>query len=510
MPALASAQRIHLELADEVAKFYADPYGFVRFAYPWGEKGRPLEKESGPDDNQKEFLQSLGAEVRKRKFTASNGYKPVMPILMSESSGHGTGKSAMGAWLTDWILSTRPHSIGTVTAGTATQLDERTWAAIEHWTRLCITAPWFDIMAKGIYSKTSPETWKVVTQTCKEENAQSFAGQHARTSTSWYLFDEASAVPGKIFQVAYEGGLTDGEPMMFAWGQMERNTGWFYEICFGNQAQYWNHRTVDSRTARFTNKELIERQIREYGEDSDIVRVRVFGLPPRASEFQFIDTGRVDAAKTRAVPGNLPGEPLICGVDVSGGGSAWNVCAFRRGLDARTIPRYRLPGEAIRHDRGLLVGKLAEILADDRPERKVAAMFVDSAFGSPIVERLHALGYRDRVHEVNFGGESPNQHQANMRAYMWNAMKDWLLKGAIPTDSEMAERDRLCAQVILPGFGLNRSNKLVLESKQDMQKRGERSPDDADALALTFARPVAIPKPQKRYWPGASQASPWS
>ena len=50
-------------------------------------------------------------------------------------------------------------------------------------------------------------------QTCKEENAQSFAGQHARTSTSWYLFDEASEVPPKIWQTAYEG-LTDGEPMV--------------------------------------------------------------------------------------------------------------------------------------------------------------------------------------------------------------------------------------------------------------------------------------------------------
>jgi hypothetical protein len=53
-----------------------------------------------------------------------------------------------------------------------------------------------------------------VAQTCKEENAQSFAGQHAATSTSWYLFDEASAVPDSIYEVAY-GGLTDGEPMMF-------------------------------------------------------------------------------------------------------------------------------------------------------------------------------------------------------------------------------------------------------------------------------------------------------
>ena len=54
-------------------------------------------------------------------------------------------------------------------------------------------------------------------------------------STSWYLFDEASEVPDKVFQTAY-GGLTDGEPMFFAWGQPVRNTGEFYRICFGDLA----------------------------------------------------------------------------------------------------------------------------------------------------------------------------------------------------------------------------------------------------------------------------------
>jgi hypothetical protein len=39
-----------------------------------------------------------------------------------------------------------------------------------------------------------------------------------------------------------------------------------------------------------------------------------------------------------------------------------------------------------------------------------------------------------------------------------------------------------------PGYHINRSNLLVIESKADMQKRGQASPDDGDVLALTFAR----------------------
>jgi Hint domain-containing protein len=465
-----SATQVNLQLADEVAKYYADPLKFVMFAYPWGEKG-PLQNETGPDDNQKEFLRSLGAEVKRRRF---DGHTPVMPTLMAETSGHGTGKSAMGAWIANWIMSTRPGSIGTVTAGTYQQLESRTWAAIQHWTRLCITSHWFEMRAGGVYNKARPADWKVVIQSCKEENAQAFAGQHAATSTSWYLFDEASEVPDAVWKVAY-GGLTDGEPMMFAWGQPVRNTGEFYRVCFGSLAERWNHRRVDSRTSRFTNKSLIEQWIADYGLDSDFVRVRVLGMPPTASELQFIDWERIRGAMSRRAEG-LPDEPLIAGFDVSGGGAAWNVIRFRRGYDARSLAPIRITGERGR-DRGVLIAAAAEVLSDQRPGRKVAAMFVDSAFGAAIVERLHTLGHRN-VHEVSFGGKSNDEHQENMRAYMWHRMKEWLLNGAIPEDEDLA------SQLTRPGYHINRSNRLVLESKADMQRRGEASPDDADALCF--------------------------
>jgi hypothetical protein len=130
---------------------------------------------------------------------------------------------------------------------------------------------------------------------------------------------------------------------------------------------------------------------------------------------------------------------------------------------------------------------LLGILRERDPRKKVAAMFVDSAFGSPIVERLRTLGF-DNVHEVSFGAHSPDYHDANWRAYMWRSMKDWLAKGAIPDDEPFA------LQLCLPGYHINRSNKLVLESKSDLAKRGEASPDDADAFALTFAQHVA-PEP---------------
>lgn len=472
---------VEAQIDELVASCYDDPLKFVRVCFPWGEPG-PLEHEEGPDDNQIEFLTALGAEIKQRAF---NGRDPVLPILMNETSGHGTGKTAQGGWLASFILSTRPNSIGTVTAGTATQLSERTWAAIQFWLRLCITAPWFDIMERGIYSKHYPDSWKLVAQTCQRQNAQAFAGQHARTSTSWYLFDEASTIDDRIWETAY-GGLTDGEPMLFAWGQCVKNTGEFYRVCFGSLAARWNGRRVDSRTSRFTSKALIAQQIQDYGIDSDFVKVRILGLPPSASELQYIDRARVDLARQRTTTA-LPDEPIVAGFDVSGGGKAWNVIRFRQGLNGDVLPPIRLPGDAD-PDRSARIALCAELLSDQRPGHKLAALFVDAAFGAAIVVRLQALGFR-QVYEINFGGDSPDPHDANRRAFMWHRAKDWLLLGALPDD------DRVCDQLCLPGYHLNGSGKLVLESKADLQKRGEQSPDDADAFCLTFAAAVSVTRP---------------
>src|SRR6476646_3229129 len=156
----------------------------------------------------------------------------------------------------------------------------------------------------------------------------------------------------------------------------------------------------------------------------------------------------------------------------------------------RSIPRIRIPGEHTR-DRSVLVGKPSEILRDKRPDRKVTAMFIDTAFGSPIYERLRALGFNN-VYEVNFGlTHTPDRAKANMRAYMWSQMKDWLLTGAIETDEKMA------MDLAGPGYHINRSNLLVLESKADMQTRGQAPPDDADALALICAQDVAPPEKEE-------------
>jgi len=482
-------------ISDIAIEFFDDPLGFVRTSYPWRAPSTSLEAFDGPDEWQADELRRIGAEVKARRF---DGVHAVRPIRLAVASGHGIGKSTFVAWLVDWIMCTRGDAQGTVTANTVPQLETKTWAAIQKWTALCEFGSSFRVTSNAMRHRFRPQQWFCTAQTCREENSEAFAGQHAKTSTSFYIFDEASAIPDKIFEVA-EGGLTDGEPMIFAFGNLTRNSGKFYRITCGSEQHRWLHRSIDSRASALTNPDQIKEWLEDYGEDSDFFRVRVRGLPPRASELQYIDQDRVNAAQKRPVE-TLEDDPLIAGVDVSGGGSAWTVCAFRRGKDARALPRIRLTGEQSR-DRNVIVARLADVLADPRESHRPIAMFIDSAFGSPIVERLRVLGHKNVI-EVNFGGASPDPHVLNMRAVMWSRLKDWLLTGAIPDDPQLE------AQLTGPGYHIDRANRLVIESKQNMAKRGVASPDDADALALTFAQRVAPFRKKPR--PPSTSAPPGS
>ena len=68
---------------------------------------------------------------------------------------------------------------------------------------------------------------------------------------------------------------------------------------------------------------------------------------------------------------------------------------------------------------------------------------------------------------------------------MWDTMAQWLRGGgSLPDDEE------LCAELAMPEYGYDAKGRILLEAKDKMKERCGRSPDLADAAALTFATPV--------------------
>jgi hypothetical protein len=198
---------------------------------------------------------------------------------------------------------------------------------------------------------------------------------------------------------------------------------------------------------------------------------------------QFIDSERIGEAVSRPLIVD-PTAALVMGVDLARQGVDQSVIRFRRGLDARSIPalKFRIP------DLMLVASRIMEQVNAHNPD----AVFVDgTGMGWGVVDRLNQLGCPNVI-GVNFGGRAERTdggeaaaRYANKRAEMWGFMKDWLRSGCLPDDAD------LVADLGNVEYGYDGSDALLLERKDDMRRRGLASPDDGDALALTFAYPVA-------------------
>jgi phage terminase large subunit len=164
----------------------------------------------------------------------------------------------------------------------------------------------------------------------------------------------------------------------------------------------------------------------------------------------------------------------IIGVDVARYGGDRSVIFRRQGLAAFSPQVFTSISNMD------LAGMVAKTITEWRPD----AVFVDAGRGEGVIDRLRQLGHD--VQEVNFGGRPIDPKYANKRAEMWDSLAQWVKsKGAIP---DMPE---LIADLAAPQYLFStQTSKFAIESKEAMKARGLKSPDIADALALTFAYPV--------------------
>lgn len=426
-------------------------------AFPWG--SGDLRDMEGPDDWQRDILRAIGNGV----LTASEA------LRYATSSGHGVGKTALTAWLILWAMSTRPNLSGVVTANTKSQLETKTWRELALWHKRAINRHWFEWTATKFYHVEHPDTWFVAAVPWSKERSEAFAGQHAEHVL--VIYDEASAVDDAIWEVS-EGAMTTPGAMWFVFGNPTRNTGRFRE-CWGKFRHRWNVRKVDSRNALMANKAQLQQWVDDYGEDSDFVRIRVRGEFPRASATQFIPGDLVDNAKRRQAAGF---GPVVLGVDVARFGDDQTVIVRRQGDRLDILARYR----------GLDTMQTAARVAEIMQAQKAHGVFIDGVgVGGGVVDRLRQLQHK--VTDVN-GGQRPSDptKYRNLRAECWGKMRDWLNHGCLPDD------DELSGDLIGPEYGFDEMNRIQIEKKEDMKKRGLASPDTADALALTFAMPVNV------------------
>ena len=459
---------------------------FVMFVYPWGKEGTPLHNFKEPKAWQRDELQSITEHIKTQKEKMAMGLPPKV-YKSATSSGRGIGKSTLTAWLMHWMMTTRLGSTSIITANTEDQLKNKTWGELGKWHTLSINEHWFNKFAMSLrphawFEKNLQKSLKLDStyyyanaQLWSEEKPDAFAGAH-NMAGELVIFDEASGIPKKIWTVT-EGIFT--EPILdrywFAFSNPRRNEGEFFDT-FDKYSRFWNLRNLDARTVEGVDKGTLNEIIEKYGEDSDEARVEVKGQFPRRGDDQFISKELVDQSVHRELFIDT-GQALIMGCDPARFGEDTAAVRFRQGRDARSIPPIEFKGL----DSQQLADKWAELIIRYDPD----AVCIDAGNGAGVIDRLRHMGYK--IHEIWFGSKADDSERyANKRTEMWAEMRTWLSGGSIDAHAQ------LIIDLAAPKYRyMGRSDKMMLEPKEEMKKRGLKSPDNADALALTFAVKVA-------------------
>jgi transcriptional regulator with XRE-family HTH domain len=189
--------------------------------------------------------------------------------------------------------------------------------------------------------------------------------------------------------------------------------------------------------------------------------------------------------------------PLVIGYDPAWLGEDRHTMAWRRGRRVLKVE------SRMKLDTVEAAGWLKQVIDADRP----AKVFMDvGGVGAGVFDQLKHMGlpYSDIVEAVNFGSPPfepapldeqgrPSGGPLNRRAEVWGKAKEWL---ELPAGVQIPDSDSLQADACGPTYRYDSLSRLVLERKEDMRRRGARSPDEWDAVALTFAKPVAAAPPK--------------
>ena len=453
------------EVLDCLGQLAHDPEAFVWFAFDW--ENDPELQGKQPQKWQLEQLRKIGKGLE----------APNEVIRQAVASGHGIGKSTLVAWLILWAISTYPDTRGVVTANTDTQLRTKTWPELSKWYYRFIGKELFCLTATSLFSiqQGHERTWRIDAIPWSPINTEAFAGLHNQCNRILLVFDESAAIDDRIWEVS-EGAMTDADTEIIwtAYGNPTRNTGRFHD-CFYKQRNLWDTVKIDSRSVPISNKPQLKQWQETYGEDSDFFKVRVRGEFPSTSEMQFISIDLVDAAQKRTIrPSQYNFAPTILGVDPAWTGDDSFVIYLRQGLYSKKLGSYP------KNDND---GHMASLLAGFEDEYRADAVFIDQGYGTGVYSFGVTMGRKWRL--VSFAAESGTKGYANKRAEMWAKTKEWLQDGGVLPDGDIIHDD-----LIGPEAYVNDTGQIVLESKKHMKDRGLPSPNEADALALTFAYPV--------------------
>lgn len=397
-------------------------------------------------------------------------------------SGHGTGKSASLSWVLLWFLLTRPSAKVVCTAPTRRQLLDILWSEVSLWIKKARLRPLFDVLnvQTEVIKVGDRKDWfaravVVNVQASAEEQAEALAGYHAEHLLC--IVDEASGVPDPVFR-PLEGYMTQEDNKVILAGNPTKTTGYFYKV-FTDQVfgEGWVKLHWSSAESPLVSKDWIERMEKRYGRESVQFRVRVLGEFPEVGEQELIPKDWIDRAVYTETPKFIEGNiPVIWGLDVARFGTDETALVSRAGafvLEVKT--RSGL-------DTVQIFDWLLEEYHKTRFKPTTICVDVSGGLGAGISDLLRQR-FGSMVLDVNVGLKAFDRDKfVLLRDELW-----WAVRTAFETGRlYIPPNEKLRRQLLSVKYSLDHRQRVRVESKRDMKRRGVSSPDCADALCLTF------------------------
>jgi len=222
----------------------------------------------------------------------------------------------------------------------------------------------------------------------------------------------------------------------------------------------------------------IEDIIAAYGRDSNKYRIRVEGEFPTSDDDTVIALEWIEAAMTRFVDPMTQYYP-VWGVDIARFGDDDTALAKRQ-ANRLLEPVAALHGRDTMQVTGWIHKHYLKTIDTDLQPKEILIDVI--GVGAGVVDRCRELGLP--VRGINVGEGTPTDSRyMRLRDELWFMGREWFES----KDCSIPNDPRLVSELSTVTYDHHSNGKIIVERKDDMKKRGMKSPDVADAFLLTFA-----------------------
>ncbi len=397
---------------------------------------------------------------------------------ISVRSGKGIGKSSIIAMLILWFLFCFKDCQIPCTAPTESHLNTVLWKEIALWLKRMpkYMQEVYEWTASFIRIKANPEVWFAMAKVGKKENAEAIAGIHA--DYILVVVDEASAVEEEIF-----GGLrwvfSSGNVIFLMISNPTRLTGYFYDSHCTWLSETFKCLHFSWIESPIVNNQLVNDIIARWGKDSEQYRIDVLGEFPKADVID--DKGYIRIVNDDDI--HITNEDGKIGKYILGVDPAWEwedetVWVIRNSVHARLVGR-----EATSN--GKTIAQKTITLMTEYGIEAENVVIDNFGVGVDCIQELAYMGYK--VNSLYLWKESEDKYTfLNKRAELYRKLREWLKKWwELIQNKGWDELKNI-------KYRRTESNQIQIKPKRDMRKEWIKSPNVADALALTFGSELGV------------------